>query len=228
MTARTQSQYYVNDFLLTTIQEKHISRPAGFEPTRALPNGYLFKNYSCPHVTFVESCCNSFSFSNANARSLLGQPEVRATSPVAPSSIRPSIARCRHIGTRVALVPPRRRFRKTFWCGERQTKCPTRRAINHRPRRAAAAWFLTGFSVMTKHGHRAVSRPLVARVQTRATSARMRTSPRTCRRHTTTPPAIFFSQSCRRRPVRLLHHAADGHRPGVRRRAQRECRARRG
>ena len=155
-------------------------------------------------------------------------PRCAATSPVAPSSIRPSIARCRPLGTRVALVPVCRRFRKTFWCGEREAKCPTRRAINHRPRRAAAAWFLTGFSVMTKHGYRAVSRPLVARVQTRLASARMRTSPRTCRGHTTTPPAnFFFSRPCSRRPVRL-HHAADGHRPGVRPREQRECRARRG
>ena len=123
------------------------------------------------------------------------------------------------------MVPPRRRFRKTFFCTRRETKCPTRRAIAHRPRHAAAACFLTGFSVMTKHGGRAVSRPLVARVQTRLASARMRTSPRTCRRHTTTPPAIFFTWLCRRRPVRF-HHEADGHRPGVRPR-QRECRARR-
>lgn len=55
---------------------------------------------------------------------------------------------------------------------------------------------------MTKHRDRTVSRPLVARVQTRATSARMRTSPRTCRRHTTDDSSCDLLQPAVPSPTR--------------------------
>ena len=55
---------------------------------------------------------------------------------------------------------------------------------------------------MTKHRDRTVSRPLVARVQTRATSARMRTSARTCRRHTTDDSSCDLLQPAVPSPTR--------------------------